>query len=307
MLFCGVCISDNKLMDLVPKHRLFTIVGLFYGSLFCLIAMLLTHPEMGLANTVPHRTRWLGWLSYVSIESFGSVMVQCYWALVNSSVDVKFAKNNFGYIVAGAQIGSILGPTLATQAEFLGIAPLYLSSAALIVVVVALMRLFTRRYGAQQTGSNSSTSSDTTANSAGDGGTATSGKRGSPEKRVKGNAGMIEGLVLMRDHNYVKGICLVSCLHLVQIAVFDYLMKVLAQSRYKGMYPQDPHRAMQAFARFMGHFGQATNTLSLIFSLCGTGTILQRFGLTLTLTLFPVIMLVCTQVVWARPTLSVGR
>jgi AAA family ATP:ADP antiporter len=106
-------------MDLVPRHQLFTIVGVFYGSLFCVISVLLLHPEIGLQNTIPHRSRFLGWLSYVSIESVGSVMVQCYWALVNSSVDIKFAKNNFGYIVAGAQIGSILGPTLATHAETL--------------------------------------------------------------------------------------------------------------------------------------------------------------------------------------------
>lgn len=54
-------------------------------------------------------------------QSFGSMVVQCYWALVNASVDVTFAKKNFGLIVAGAQIGSILGPTLATQAGVIGV------------------------------------------------------------------------------------------------------------------------------------------------------------------------------------------
>jgi AAA family ATP:ADP antiporter len=275
-------------MDLVPRHQLFTIVGVFYGSLFCVISVLLLHPEIGLQNTVPHRSRFLGWLSYVSIESFGSVMVQCYWASVNSSVDIKFAKNNFGYIVAGAQIGSILGPTLATHAETLGVSALYLIGAAIIVVTVALMRLYIRRF--RDTGAP-----DMPTEAARD-----------PQQKQAKSPGMMEGLTLLRDHNYVKGICAVSSLHLVQIAVFDYLMKVLAQARYREMYPNNPAHAMQAFASFMGHFGQATNSLSLLFSLLGTGTILKRFGLTVTLTLFPAMMLVCTQVVWARPTLSVS-
>lgn len=286
-------------MEFVPRHQLFTIVGVFYGVLFCVIAMLLAHPELGLQNTTPHRHRFLGWLSYVAIESFGSVMVQCFWAMVNSSVDVKFAKNNFGYIVAGAQIGSILGPTLATQAEALGVAPLYLIGVAIVLLTVMLMRMYVRRFG-MPTITPAATASEQAA--AAGNAEETGSDRG---KKAKGGAGMMEGLTLFRDHNYVKGICAVSSLHLIQLSVFDYLMKVLAQGRYQGMYPQDPHRAMQAFAGFMGHFGQATNTLSLLFSLCGTGTILQRFGLAVTLTLFPVLMLVCTQVVWARPTLPV--
>ena len=49
------------------------------------------------------------------------MVVQCFWALVNSSVNVDFAKKNFGYIVAGAQIGSVLGPSIATQADTIGV------------------------------------------------------------------------------------------------------------------------------------------------------------------------------------------
>ena len=64
-------------------------------------------------------TRLQGWFSYCTIESFGSMVVQALGA--NASVDVHFAKRNFGYIIAGAQIGSILGPTVATQANSIGV------------------------------------------------------------------------------------------------------------------------------------------------------------------------------------------
>lgn len=132
-------IVDNKLLDMYPKHHLFYMMGIAYGVLFGIMGLLLLHPTIGLSNIEASPTRFLGWLSYVTIESFGSMVVQCYWALVNASVDVHFAKKNFGLIVAGAQIGSILGPTLATQADTIGIPMLYLTGAAVMFFMTAAM------------------------------------------------------------------------------------------------------------------------------------------------------------------------
>ena len=125
-----------------PKHQLFYMMGGAYGVLFTGMGLALMHPTIGLANTKADPTRILGWLSYVTIESFGSMVVQCYWALVNASVDVTFAKKNFGIIVAGAQIGSILGPTVATQAEFIGIPILYLGGAAIMFMMITAMYFY---------------------------------------------------------------------------------------------------------------------------------------------------------------------
>lgn len=122
-------------------------MGVAYGVLFSLMGLLLMHPTIGLSNIEAHPHRFLGWLSYVTIESFGSMVVQCYWALVNSSVDVKFAKKNFGLIVAGAQIGSILGPTVATQADSIGITPLYLLGSAIMFMMVAAMYFYVEKFG----------------------------------------------------------------------------------------------------------------------------------------------------------------
>ena len=54
-----------------------------------------------------------GWISYCAIESFGSICVSLFWAFVNSSVNVETAKSAFGLIIAGGNVGSIMGPTLA--------------------------------------------------------------------------------------------------------------------------------------------------------------------------------------------------
>lgn len=264
----------------MPKHHLFYAMGSCYAIIFFVIAFLLNHPTIGIENTASDPTRLLGWISYVAIESFGSIVIQCYWALINASVDVTFAKKNYGIIVAGAQIGSILGPTVATQAETIGIPGLYMGGSLCMVFMVLAMYMYVQRFGAP-------------VEKIGDG--------SAPVKKDKG--GVLEGFHLFYEHDFVKGIFAVSSLFMVQFTVFDYMMKVLAKDKFELMYPDDPQQALRGFASFMGRFGQVTNTISFLFSLLGTGFVIEKFGLTLTLISFPVLMLVCTVIVWLSPTL----
>jgi AAA family ATP:ADP antiporter len=219
-------------------------MGVTYGVLFGIMGLLLMHPTIGLPNIEAHPHRFLGWLSYVTIESFGSMVVQCYWALVNSSVNVQFAKKNFGLIVAGAQIGSILGPTLATQAETIGITPLYLLGSAIMFMMVTAMYYYVEKFGVPGGEVEKKTG-------------AASGK--SPE-----GEGIMEGFYLFWEHNYVKGIFAVSSLYMIQVTVIDYMMKVLAKERYLLLYPDDPQAALRAFASFMGYFGQVRPSSSSV-------------------------------------------
>ena len=228
-------ISDNKLLDLYPKHQLFYMMGCAYGVAFAVMGLLLLHPTIGLPNTKADPTRWLGWLSYVTIESFGSMVVQCYWALVNSSVNVDFAKKNFGLIVAGAQIGSILGPTLSTQASTVGVPALYLCGSIVMFLMVGAMYFYIQRFGVTIDESEAA--------------------KKDPKKSGK-EEGIMEGFYLLYEHDYVKGIFCVSSLYMIQVTVIDYMMKVLAKQRYTEMYPDDPQAALRAFASFMGYFGQ---------------------------------------------------
>jgi ATP:ADP antiporter, AAA family len=238
-----LCIVDNKLLDIYPKHELFYMMGLFYGLAFGAMGLLLLHPTIGLPNTQADPQRFLGWLSYVTIESFGSMVVQCYWALVNSSVDVQFAKKNFGLIVAGAQIGSILGPTIATQAETVGITSLYMLGSAIMFMMVAAMYFYVVRFGVPG-GEEKKVVSEASSSSA--------------KSKPKEGEGIMEGFYLFWEHDYVKGIFAVSSFYMIQVTVIDYMMKVLAKDRYTALYPDDPQAALRAFASFMGYFGQVS-------------------------------------------------
>ena len=79
------------------------------------------------------------------------------------------------------------------------------------------------------------------------------------------------------------------------------MLKVLAKNRYADMYPSDPQQALKAFATFMGYFGVTTNSISFLFSLFGTKSIIKNFGLSFTLLSFPAMLLICALLVWFFP------
>jgi AAA family ATP:ADP antiporter len=235
----------NKLVDMFPKHQLFYIVGGFYFFTFATIAYLLADPVTGLANTNADPWRLLGWVSYCSIESFGSICVSLFWAFVNSSMDFDGAKSAYGLIIAGAQTGSILGPTMAaTFSHTLGVPRLYGLGAMCMGMMVVMVWGYVRIFGVSQA----------LAEVGGD-------------KKKKG-AGVLEGFRLFIKHDYVKGIFALSCLFMVEVTILDYIMKVLAQTTFLdeaeraaaageldvGANPKEV--ATEAFAAFMGGFGQ---------------------------------------------------
>ena len=113
----------NKLLDSsYEKHTLFYIFGSVYFCIFTAISLLLKHPTIGLPNETPSYSRVLGWISYCSIESFGSVMVSLFWSFTNSNFDLESAKSSYGLLIASIHMGSILGPTIVNlKAQFWGV------------------------------------------------------------------------------------------------------------------------------------------------------------------------------------------
>lgn len=190
-------------------------MGISYGAMFAVIGLLLIHPTIGLANSKADPSRLLGWTSYCLIESFGSMVVQCYWALVNSSVDVHFAKKNFGLVVAGAQIGSILGPTLATQASTIGIPALYMTGAVIMFLMVGAMYYYVSHFVDTDSEAAELLAQAESAKLEAQSKKSNSSTDASAKKK---ETGVMEGFYLFYEHDYVKGIFAVSSLYMVQVS-----------------------------------------------------------------------------------------
>jgi AAA family ATP:ADP antiporter len=295
----------NRLLDSpnISKHSLFYYFGTFYFILFIAISYFLNHPTIGLPNQIPSTRRILGWISYCAIESFGSVMVALFWSFTNSNFHLESAKASFGLLTATAQLGSILGPTVVNvYATRLGVPFCYAVGACCMLLLQLSMYMYVSLYGTHETNHTST----------------------SPLKEEKAKsqqAGIFEGLHLFVKYSYVKGLFAISCLFMVEITIIDYTLKVLARDHFDQIFPCSPNSscwdasinapqgmsldATEAFTKFMGLFGQATNILSFILSFFGTSIVIRKFGLRLTLLLFPCLCLAVIVMVRLYPTLYV--
>ncbi|MFA5074490.1 MAG: Npt1/Npt2 family nucleotide transporter [Candidatus Babeliales bacterium] len=257
----------SKLVDLVEKHKLFYVICSFYGAGFLFVAYLLTHPTIGLANEVASSSRLLGWVSYVMIESMGSIIVALFWSFVASSTNPASAKRGFALIISGAQLGSILGPTIDRYAENLGLPLLTVIAAVGVFIVPILIMFFMTTSSAVSTAV--------------------------PEKE-KPKTGMLEGLKLLVTRPYLLGVFAIATFYEVIGTIMDYQMKVLAKQAYP---------SKEAFTAFLGLFGQSANVLALVMALLGTSYLMRRFGLTFCLLTFPIAVGLVVSYVYINPML----
>ena len=307
----GVVSIYNKLLDSdLPKHQLFYVFGTFYFCLFLVISLCLMDETIGLPNKFQSEDRVLGWVTYCTIESFGSVMVSLFWSFANSNISLESAKASYGVMVAVAQLGSILGPLFVkTYAETWGLANVAMVGSMTMLLLQGTMYNYIRLYGtAEQRAAEAEEEKEAQGVQP-------------PKKKKKERAGILEGLRLFWEYNYVKGIFAISCLFMVEVTIVDFTLKVLAQQYFAEEHPcveSNPdcynaetgeygltEEATNALASFMGLFGVATNSLSFVFSLLGTSAVIRYLGLRMTLLLFPSLCLAVIIMVRLYPSLYV--
>lgn len=254
----------SELVDLVQRHKLFYIICGFYFVLFGAIAFGLAHPTIGLANTVTDKYRIVGWVTYLGIETFGSLVVALFWSFVASTTDTSSAKKGYALIIGGAQIGSIAGPALNTMASVIGIPMLFSIAATGIFFVPVLIACYVTKYPYAH------------------------------EAKSEKKTGPIEGLKLLLSKPYLLGILGIATLYEIIGTILDYQMKFLADEAYG---------SAEKVAEFLAYFGIAANGLALVFALIGTSFFIRRFGLTFCLIMFPATVACVVLYVMAFPML----
>lgn len=248
----------TKLIEMFEKHKLFYIIVTFYAFVFVGAGLLLAHPTIGLANTVAGPHRYVGWVIYFAIESFGSIAISLFWSFVASITDSASAKKGFAIILGGAQLGSILGGFTATMAKRVGVPVLFGVAGLAVLVVPLLIRYFMAVIPEEQRRGNVAAA-------------ATENKKG----------GFFDGVKLIATRPYILGIAIVSTLYEVVTTIVDFQMKSLASEVYT---------TAESFTVFMGWFAMSANGLALVLALLGTSYLMRRFGLRFCLLAFPVLL-----------------
>lgn len=241
-----------KLVDMLEKHRLVYLLCAVYSLAFIAISYCLADPIMGFANTALDKSRLIGWLAYFAIESSGTLIIALFWSFVASSVDPKSAKKGYPIILAGAQIGSIGGAYLASNAEFFGLSTLISLGAASLIIVPFMIRFFMYHHPDPIS---------------------------AVPAHAKKSTGALEGLRLLLSKPYLMGILVVGTIYEVIGEILNLQMKLLAN---------DVYPSAEKLAGFMGTFGVAVNILSLFFAFVGTSFFIRNFGITFCLVMYPV-------------------
>lgn len=263
-IIIGLVLIYSKLVDLFEKHTLFYILISIYTILFGgITTMLAIRHFMGdvfLGKTV---LATLGWVSYFTIESFGSLIAALFWSFTASITTTDSAKRGYPMIAALAQLGAIFGsaPTLGVE-QFGGIWVLFLGATIAVGSTIFVMYYFMNTMPAHALIGNK--------------------KAHDTEKKKEGFfEGFASGIILLFTKPYLIGVLIVSTFYEIITQIIEYQMQSNAC-----IYPAYCTEA--GFAYFQGIYGVCVNILAFSMALLGTSYLIKRYGLRFCLLFFPI-------------------
>ena len=207
---------------------------------------------------------------YVWISLFALFNLSVFWSLMTDVFNPEQAQRVFGFIAAGTTIGALLGPTIT---EFfidrLGANGLLLISALLLltplIIVPVLFRL-----------------KDSTLGNAGHGGKHDIGQGLGKD--------WYAGFKILVKDPYLLGIAAFILLY-VTISTFVYFELQTLTREYD----------LEFRARVWARMDIATQTLTLLVATLVTGRVVQRFGMSVALSVMPALVAVCVLALAAAP------
>jgi len=278
----------STLLNRHSREKMFYIVPLFYGLAILLVGVLFffVQAPTAIVNSRPMAfllfTKFVGFLQYVLIESYGSLLPALFWAFASEVTGTESAKKGFPLIYAIGQIGAIFGPKyllkLPKYFEALakkGILPqslegLYHSGAlpAIICALFTLLIIASFRYFLRVTPKSVLASYTAHAQKA--------------ESQHKEEPGFLEGLWLMLQHGYLFGI-------FASIFVFEFIVTVFDFNFQKAIEANFGH-SNALMLEYQGYYGSWVNTVTLACLLLGVGNIARLLGVGIALAMVPVIV-----------------
>lgn len=266
----------SVLVDYIKKEKLFYVIYFAYAAFFLLIALFIKFPEIFLSpNAATSFFHWIpgsafGWISYVVIESFGSLAPALFWSFVASYSTTDSAKRGYGMILTITQIGTIGGTFfIAHFAQKLGLPFIILAATCCILIVPFIIKIFLKLSHVE-----------------------TEQFLRKDQKKT----GFLEGIRLLFKQPYLLGIFIITTGYEITGTFLEYQMNILAHHQY-------PTKEM--FAAFYGRYGFCLNVLTFLFAFIGTSYFLRTFGLRICLLLFPATTGILIVISWFFPTLSV--
>lgn len=264
-IFFPIVLLYSKLVDLWAKEKIIYAVIMIYGVIGFVMVYFLAHPVIGVANNVASPNRLLGWLFYVFVESFISLMVSLYWSFINDITTPESAKKGYGVIAFGTQLGgfllTLLGNYLACdETQYATSVPLtaFISVCMffLIAVVVFVVEKITPREDLES-------------------------YENAVKPMMKERVGFWDGLQVILTRPYVFGIFGIIFFQEFVTTVLGFHMFLMAKQTY-----MDPGMVN----KFFFNFAMWVQMIACAFALFGTSYFQRRFGIKFCLITFPILL-----------------
>lgn len=266
----------SLLVDKLRRYQLLAFYSVFYGIMGLVFAYFLSHPTMGLANTVASPHRYFGWILYFFIEGYQPFVVSVFWAFANSVSDPIQAKKNYGLMVSGSKMGGMVSAALAwivlspsnplsayissdtAKHQFL----FAVASAMLLVIPFVISALMKSVSGKYLHGYEAA-------------------YRIEKERARHGQAetGMLTGLYMFFKYPYLLGIFCMIFFYEVINTIFSYQRVFIAQANAT---------CLSDVSAYLFKIIFFTHLVGFLISLLGTRALLERLGERRCLLLIPV-------------------
>lgn len=252
----------NKLVSKYARHHVFYFLMTIYAIAAFGFYVAFSHPTLGLENTVKDASRVLGWLWYVYVESFGSLIVALFWAFTTDTTKPDSARRGFPFIALFGQIGNIFGPWVLS-AKFLGMknsAPVVGICAALMLVTGLLFWLFMHVTPEDQL-------------------------KGYEEKSSQDHqeeTGFFEGLKLLFSKAYLLGMFAIIMIYEIIITIIDFHFKQSIANTFV---------AEVDVASYLQSYGIWVGIISTLCVFLGINKIQEWFGMRSSLLLLPFLVI----------------
>lgn len=260
----------TRLLEKTSREKMLVILPIFYGCAVFVFGLLMLKFQ-GSAEEIASRsffflaaTKTVGYLFYLFVESFGSLVIALFWAFATDTTNPAPAKRGFPLVVAIGQMGGIIFPySIGGLPHRLGLSTDALSMillAGLILLIVPLVHYFLRATPSELL-------------------TSFHGENEIIEES-KQEPGFLEGLKLLLKNRYLLGIFTANFIYEVVVTIFDFNFKISASSVYSGV----------ALSNYLSIYGSSVNVVSLLCLLLGISNVTRFLGVGVALAAMPIIV-----------------
>ncbi|MBT3456104.1 hypothetical protein HN446_03515 [bacterium] len=253
----------GKLIERFARDRMFYLMGFVFAFFMVVWGIFFALPEFGLSNTVASPWRISGWLWYVFVESFGSLMVALFWAFMTDISDPKSAKYGFPLVVLIGQIGGILGPRFLSRIPLIlgtNNAPLIAFCSLLVLSMMLLIFIFMKVTPAYLLEGFEEVKKK--------------------QKRKK-SPGFFNGLKLLLDHKYLLGIFAVLAFFEIISTFIEFNFQVAVMN----IFTSDVSRSI-----YLSNWGSTVNLVTFLCLFFGINNIQRWLGIRFALVLVPFLL-----------------